>query len=84
MSQTNRVVRHKTNARKNYEKPLRSVIVYHENDGHAFTCAHQAESLRAALHQHAEELDVPKEDRIVVGNVMTVTGRNLPFVAIEL
>ena len=84
MSQTNRVVRHKTNARKNYTKPLREVIVFHEADGHVHTARYAAESLRAALHMHAENLNYATDERIIVGNVMTIDAEPGQFVAVEV
>lgn len=84
MSQTNRVVRHKTNARKNYTKPLREVVVAYEHDGHVQTARYQAESLRAALHVHAEMLDIPTDERVIVGNVMTARAWPGTFVAVEV
>lgn len=82
MSQTNRVVRHKTNARKDYERQKnRRVLVCYENTP---VKTYHGLTPREALVEHAKGLGYDKKDCILVGNTMTCGHMRTWFSAVDV
>jgi hypothetical protein len=80
VSQTNRVVRHKTNARKNWTKPERTILVTWHGENDRFVTRVEAISMKEALKAQAKRFD---GEAVIVGNVMTIDGYPGMFIATE-
>jgi hypothetical protein len=82
VSQTNRVVRHKTNARKDYQRQARRRVVVCYEDEPVKT--YEGLTPREALVEHAKKLGYGREDCILVGNTMTCGRMRTWFSAVDV